>query len=759
MAGPPASEAAPRSARRETQRRLARVSPAARAHLAATVALGLASTALVIAQATLLAHVVARVFLGGAAVADVASSLWWLAAVSVGPRPGRRGLRSERALRRCARHGGPARAARAPSAAGAAGDLHDEHAGELAATAVQGVDSLEAYFARYLPQAILSVLAPPLILIWVLPRNWESAAILAVTVPLIPVFMVLIGMAAEQRARRRWRMLAALGARFLDVVSGLETLRAFGREHAAAQAIDDAGRALPPRDDGDAARRLPLGARARAAGDARHGARRGHRRRPARLRVARARGRADRAHPRSELYAPLRELGAQYHAGADGLAGAERILEVLDAARRRGGARAGARCPRSCARRRLADRRGLRVRRTRRADPRRRRASRSRPGATTALVGPSGAGKTTLARIVARLADPQSGTVACDGVDLRHVDPRAWRARVAWVQQRATLFAGTVEDNVRLARPGASSARGGAGAARRGRRASSSPPCPTAPRTRVGDGGRRLSAGQSRRIALARAFLDDAPLVVLDEPTAHLDPESAAAIEAAIARLAEGRTVLLVTHRPSWPRAAIACVELRDGRIAAARESRRRRWRHDGEQRRAVADGGGHALALAGCWAPRRPWPPARCWPASGCSRRRATSSAARPSAPTSSRSASRSRPSASLAIARAALRYGERLVSHELAFRTLADLRRRFFDRLVPLVPAACPASGARNCSAASSPTSTACRTCTCGRSLPWRWRSSRGAPACSSPFSWRRRPAPSSPRACSPAASSSRA
>jgi hypothetical protein len=104
-------------------------------------------------------------------------------------------------------------------------------------------------------------------------------------VPLIPVFMVLIGMAAEQRARRRWRMLAALGARFLDVVSGLETLRAFGRERGGAQAIDERGRALPPRDDGDAARRLPLGARARAAGDARHRARRGHGRRAARLRA------------------------------------------------------------------------------------------------------------------------------------------------------------------------------------------------------------------------------------------------------------------------------------------------------------------------------------------------------------------------------------------------------------------------------------------------------------------------------------------
>ena len=565
MAGPAGSEAAPRGARRETQRRLARVSPAARAHLAATVALGLVSTALVIAQATLLAHVVARVFLGGAAVADVASSLWWLLAVSVArglvaagfEATGRYGAaRVMAGLRgRLVRHLLLARP----------GDLHDEQAGELAATAVQGVDSLEAYFARYLPQAILSVLAPPLILIWVLPRNWESAAILAVTVPLIPIFM-----AAEQRTRRRWRMLAALGARFLDVVSGLETLRAFGREHAAAQAIDDAGE----RYRGETMATLRVGFLSALVlellatlGTALVAVTVGVQLASGSLALEAGLTVLILA---PELYAPLRELGAQYHAGADGLAGAERILEVLDlpagvAVREPvldapdparaavslthvGFAYAGRGAP-------ILDGVSLTL----------------APGATTALVGPSGAGKTTLARIVARLADPQSGTVTCDGVDLRHVDPRAWRARVAWVEQRATLFAGTVEDNVRLARPGASSHEV-ARALRAAGAAELVAALPDGARTRVGDGGRRLSAGQSRRIALARAFLDDAPLVVLDEPTAHLDPESAAAIEAAIARLAEGRTMLLVTHRTELAARCDRVVELRGGRIAAAGE-------------------------------------------------------------------------------------------------------------------------------------------------------------------------------------------
>jgi thiol reductant ABC exporter CydD subunit len=565
VASPPAPEARPRGARRETKRRLAGVSRAARLHLAATVALGLLSTALVVAQATLLAHVIARVFMGGATLADVATSLWWLAAVSAGrglvaggvEAAGRYGAaRVMVGLReRLVRHLLLARP----------GGLQDEQAGELAATAVQGVDSLEAYFARYVPQAILSVLAPPLILIWVLPRNWESAAILAVTVPLIPVFMVLIGMLAEQRTRRRWRMLSALGARFLDLVSGLETLRAFGRADAGALAIGEAGERYRRETMatlrlgflsalvlellatlGTALVAVTVGVQLAAGSLALE----------AGLTVLIL---------APELYAPLRELGAQYHAGADGLAAAERILEVLDVPA------------------------GLEVREPRRDAPDPALAPirvvdvrfgypgrgapvldgatlELAPGLSTALVGPSGAGKTTLAMLVARLADPQAGVVTCGGVDLRHVDPRAWRARVAWVPQRCTLFAGTVEDNVRLARPGAS-ARDVAAALRAAGAEELVAALPEGTRTRVGDGGRRLSAGQSRRIALARAFLDDAPLVVLDEPTAHLDPESAVAIEAAIARLAEGRTVLLVTHRAELAARCDRVVELRDRRI------------------------------------------------------------------------------------------------------------------------------------------------------------------------------------------------
>jgi ATP-binding cassette, subfamily C, bacterial CydD len=571
VAGQPSRDTARGSDGRETRRRLIRISAAARLHLAATVALGLLATAVVVAQATLLAHIVTRVFLGGATLSDVASSMWWLAGVSAA-----RGLIAA-GFESAGRYG----AARVMAGLreglvrhlllARPGGLQDEHAGELAATAVQGVDSLEAYFARYLPQVVLSVLVPPAILGWVLPRNWQAAAILAVTVPLIPVFMVLIGKLAAHRARRRWRMLSLLSARFLDLVSGLETLRAYGHGEAGARAIGDAGERY--RRETMATLRvgflsalvLELAATLGTALVA------------VTIGVQLASGSLGLEAGlcvlilAPELYAPLRELGSQFHAGADGLAAAERIIEALDEP-----ATVTVREPMLPApdpAHAPVVLSGVRFAYPGRGTPVLDGVTLAlEPARITALVGPSGCGKTTLALLVARLADPQDGTVACGGVDLRDVDPRAWRERVAWVPQRATMFAGSIADNVRLARPDASEAdvahalqAAGAGAVVAS--------LPEGAQTRVGDGGRRLSAGQARRIALARAFLGDAPLVVLDEPTAHLDPDSAAAVESAVARLAEGRTVLLITHRREFARNCDRVFELRDGRVADRRAS------------------------------------------------------------------------------------------------------------------------------------------------------------------------------------------
>src|SRR5262249_51961971 len=172
-----------------------------------------------------------------------------------------------------------------------------------------------------------------------------------------------------------------------------------------------------------------------------------------------------------------------------------------------------------------------------------------RPGETVALVGESGAGKSTVASLLLRLAEPTAGRVTVGGVDLAHCDTAAWRRQLAWVPQHPTIFRGTVADNVRLGRLDAPDAEVRAAAKLAGADGFVRS-LPDGYATLVGDGGRPLSAGERRRIALARAFLRDAPLVILDEPTADLDPESTELVGRAIERLRRGRTLLGGAHPP-----------------------------------------------------------------------------------------------------------------------------------------------------------------------------------------------------------------
>ncbi|HTT94938.1 MAG TPA: thiol reductant ABC exporter subunit CydD, partial [Solirubrobacterales bacterium] len=580
---------AARSRARATQRRLGRASRAARAQLGATVALGLVATALIVAQATLLAHVVVDAFLGGASLADLVPQLAALLGVSLVrgavdfgfEASGRAGAARVMAdLRaRLVRHLLLVRP----------GALSEERSGELAAASVHGVDALEAYYARYLPQAVLAALAPIAILAWTLPRDWEAAAILAVTAPLIPVFMVLIGRLAEAATRRRWQRLARLSSRFLDLVGGLETLRANGRAAAQAESIAAAGESY--RRETMATLRigflsalvLELLAMIGVALVA------------ATVGIQLAEGSLGLTAGLTvlilapEVYMPLRRLGSEFHAASDAMAAAEAIFAVLDRPGVVGvpGAAGAAAAP-GTERRPAADsvmatgsRRApdpstepLVLRGVSFAHPGRERVLdhvdlELEPGETVALVGPSGGGKSTLLSLLLRLADPEAGTIACGGVDLREVDPAAWRRRLAWVPQRPTIFAGTVAENIALGRPDASRAE----IERAAQEAMLAPVLELLPdglETRVGEDARRLSAGQAQRVGLARAFLLDAPLVLLDEPTAHLDAATEREVVAAIDRLCAGRTALIVAHREAAVRSATRVLELRHAHLTPA---------------------------------------------------------------------------------------------------------------------------------------------------------------------------------------------
>ena len=550
-----------------TGRRLLRESRAARPALAITTALALADAALVLAQAWLLAGLIAHAFLDRAPLGALGGSLVVLAAVWAGRALVAAGFELTGRLGALRVIGDLRRRLAAQLLSGRPVTSAGERSGELATAAVQGVDALEGWFARYLPQVVLSAIIPPAIVVFLLWHDPAAAAILAITVPILIAFMILIGLSARASVRSRWRALALLGAHFADVVRGLPTLRAHVRAGAQADAIE----AISDRYRratmatlriaflsalvlelaamiGTALVAATVGLQLVAGSLGLHAG-------LAVLILA------------PELYAPLRAVGQQFHASADGLGAAERIFAFLDEP-------AAVAVPAGQAPLRAPDpaRAAIELRDVTYAYPGAERdvlrglSLRIEPGETVAIVGPSGEGKSTLAALLLRLADPTAGAVTCGGVDLRDVEPDAWRTRVAWLPQHPLVVAGSVAENIALGAPDAfwgdiarACARAGAAQFVAG--------LPEGLQTRIGDGGRALSAGEAQRIALARALLRDAPLLLLDEPTAHLDAATAAGVDAAIAAAARGRTTLLVVHRPELAARADRILELRDGRL------------------------------------------------------------------------------------------------------------------------------------------------------------------------------------------------
>ncbi|MFD9642693.1 thiol reductant ABC exporter subunit CydD, partial [Streptomyces sp. NPDC059082] len=525
--------------------RLLRYARATRLFLAAVVVLGLVGAALVIAQAMLIAEIVVGAFQKSQAVADLTTPLLLLAGVAVA-----RGLvawLTELAAHRASAAVKSELRGRLLGRAAALGPgwLSGQKAGSLIALATRGVDALDDYFARYLPQLGLAVVVPVAVLARIVTEDWVSAAIIVVTLPLIPVFMILIGWYTQARMDRQWKLLSRLSGHFLDVVAGLPTLKIFGRAKAQAESI----RAITSEYRQATMRTLRIAFISSFALEL-----------LATLSVALVAVTIGMRLVHGELdlytglvililapeaYLPLRQVGAQYHAAAEGLAAAEEIFEVLEEPVRDGGTGA---VPESV----RLELDGVTVRHAGRAEPSLDAASLTvEPGETVALVGPSGVGKSTLLDVVLGFAVPdEGGSVRVGGADLATLDLEEWRSRIAWVPQRPYLFAGTVAENVRLARPDAPdeavrSALRDAGAD--GFVAA----LPQGLDTLLGEDGAGLSAGQRQRLALARAFLADRPLLLLDEPTAALDGETEAGIVEAVRRLAAGRTVLLVVHRPA----------------------------------------------------------------------------------------------------------------------------------------------------------------------------------------------------------------
>ena len=406
-------------------------------------------------------------------------------------------------------------------------------------------------------------MVPAAVLVLVAAIDLVSAGVMLLTLPLVPVFMWLIGRYTERKTQERRRALALLATHFLDVVRGLPTLRAFNRGTAQTERVAEAG---------DLYRRTTMktlrvaflsGAVLELAATL------GIALVAVTIGVRLVRGGIGLEAGLTvlllapELYLPLRNLAAQFHAAADGRAAADRLLDLVELPP---AVRSGTASPPSPE---LAP---VRLEAVTFAYPARTGLVLDgidlelAPGETVAVVGPSGSGKSTVAALLLKLVEPTAGRITIGSLDLASCDSQAWRALLAWLPQRPTLFRASITDNVRLGDPRADDERVRRAAALAGAddfiRA-----LPGGYDTVVGDGGRALSAGELQRIALARAFLRDAPLVVLDEPTANLDIKSAEIVADAVERLRADRTVLLAVHQPELAARADRIVRLAAGRI------------------------------------------------------------------------------------------------------------------------------------------------------------------------------------------------
>ncbi|OXM56820.1 thiol reductant ABC exporter subunit CydD [Amycolatopsis thailandensis] len=430
-----------------------------------------------------------------------------------------------------------------------------ENPGEVATLVTKGIDAGDAYLTGYLPTVVLSAIVPVAVVVRLFAADLSSALIITATLPLIPVFAILVGQHTKAKTAKQWRLLSQLGGHFLDVVRGLGTLKVFGRAEAQAKTV----RAMADAHTDATMRTLrvaflsalvlelvatlsvalvavPIGFRLLEGGMVVH---------TAVLVLLLA----------PEAYLPLRAAGAKFHASAEGLATLREALNVHSEDAVRGSRVAGQGAPKIVLEK-VSVAYGEEIVLSE-VD------MTIEAGEHVALVGPSGAGKSTLLAVLLGFVTPMSGRVLVDGVDLRELDPSRWRAGTAWVPQRPTLFTGTVEENI---------AMGGVPDVQAAARAAAFDEVvrglPGGYRTRIGELGAPLSAGQRQRLGLARALArTEAGLALLDEPTARLDAGTEAAVLDATRELLTGRTAVLVAHRPAMAGLATRVLEVRDGAV------------------------------------------------------------------------------------------------------------------------------------------------------------------------------------------------
>jgi ATP-binding cassette subfamily C protein CydD len=533
----------------------------ARARLALPLALGVAQVLSGIAQAFLIARLIAALLgFGDAGWAELGAAAA-LAAVSAGL-----GMAQERTLLAAGEAAKSRLRATVFDRLLAEGPADGRPVGERAALVVDRIEAMEGYLTRWMPAAMLALAGPALVAGAAGLVDPTSGAILAVAGILVPVAMAATGIGAAQASRRQFDALGRLSGRFLDRMRGLPTLVLFRQQEAEARALATAAAELRDRTMKvlrvaflSSASLEVLAAGAIACLAIRHGAVLGV------------------GHPDPvaaifclllvpAFFQPLRSFSMAYHERLSARGAAAELAPLLEEPAGPPGLKLE-----EMPRRLVVTFADVRLR----YDPARPPALdgvsfRVMPGETLVLTGASGAGKTSVLKLLMGFVRPDGGRIALNGRDATLLAPRELRRLSAYVGQRAHLFRGTLRENIRLARPEATDAEVEA-AAEAAQVMAFARGLSKGLDTLVGEGGFGLSGGQAQRVAVARAFLRDAPLVLLDEPTAHLDPGTEVEVLESIRRLCAGRTAIIATHSRAAKRVLGRVVEIEQGRLAGAR--------------------------------------------------------------------------------------------------------------------------------------------------------------------------------------------
>lgn len=579
-----------------------RYAQAARRYIMGTAATGVLITLLVIGQAYLISRIISPIITGEKSASEVSPLIWILLGVVV-----LRGLTllfQESRAHRAATHTIIELRRRVIEHAATLGPRwQGAHGPEVTTLLTRGLDDLEPYFTRYLPQLVLAATVTPMAALVMLLQDIPSTIIVAFTIPLIPIFMILIGKMTQKHSEERLEAMERLGAQVLDLIAGLPTLKALGREIGPGRRVRELGRAYNESTmrtlrvaflSGAVLEFLTTLSVALIAVEVGFRLLFGHMDLATGLFVIMI---------APEVYQPMRQVGFQFHASANGVAAADAVFEVLEAPAVEDGDQdapslVGARIE-------LQDV-SVQARGVNAPDH----LSAAIPAGTlTALVGPSGAGKTTSSYLLLGLLTPDSGRVliypavatssaaissdargdvlragSSHAIDLASIRRESWWKQISWVPQRPILLPGTLLSNVlptsvRSSRnteelalaelPTEMTERLSAAAVLTGfdEVLATRDQGWDAP---IGHGGVGLSLGQRQRLALTRALLDDAPLVIMDEPTAHLDAAAEARVLDGVKALREsGKTVIVIAHRPSLTALADHVISLEPSQAAA----------------------------------------------------------------------------------------------------------------------------------------------------------------------------------------------